>query len=234
MSASTSAPLCFWLCFNMRPQIAAGFDYVSRECCPQPTRYDLGRVITDYPTRRTDHVMDDVGIVACGPTEWERHRGGRPLIPVSRVPLQCKRLADAQLLNHRRSGDPGHDTGPVQPDRNLIPIVVRCLFRDSDSRPVILCSEPHVAMRAGFHSGMNFNATPLMQYRSPVGGGPSGKTWPRWLPQRLQWTSVRIIPWLVSVSVSTAPGMGSLKLGQPVPLSNLRLDANSGWPQAAQ
>src|SRR5579875_1565823 len=114
MSASTSAPLCFWLCFNMRPQIAAGFDYVSRECCPQPTRYDLGRVITDYPTRRTDHVMDDVGIVACGPTERERHRGRKRLIAASRVPLQCKRLAEARS-NRRPSGAPGNNTGQFNP-----------------------------------------------------------------------------------------------------------------------
>src|SRR5581483_3002903 len=34
--------------------------------------------------------------------------------------------------------------------------------------------------------------------------------------------------------VSTAPGSGSLKLGQPVPLSNFVLETNSGWPQPAQ
>ena len=26
--------------------------------------------------------------------------------------------------------------------------------------------------------GMNFSATPLLQYRKPVGGGPSSKRWP--------------------------------------------------------
>jgi len=31
-----------------------------------------------------------------------------------------------------------------------------------------------------------------------------------------------------SVVVSTEPGTGSLKLGHPVPLSNLRFDSNSG------
>ena len=34
--------------------------------------------------------------------------------------------------------------------------------------------------------------------------------------------------------VSTAPGSGSLKLGQPVPLSNFLLETNSGWSQPAQ
>ena len=33
---------------------------------------------------------------------------------------------------------------------------------------------------------------------------------------------------------STAPGSGSLKLGQPVPLSNFFFDLNSAWPQPAQ
>ena len=36
-----------------------------------------------------------------------------------------------------------------------------------------------------------------MQKRSPVGSGPSSKTWPRWLPQRLQRTSTRTMPWRV-------------------------------------
>jgi hypothetical protein len=44
------------------------------------------------------------------------------------------------------------------------------------------------------YSGLKFIATPLMQYLKCVGGGPSGNTWPRWLPQRLQCTSVRTMP----------------------------------------
>ena len=40
-------------------------------------------------------------------------------------------------------------------------------------------------------------------------------------------------PWRLQV-VSTEPGTGSLKLGQPVPLSNLSVDSNSGWSQPAQ
>src|SRR6478735_2068664 len=73
-----------------------------------------------------------------------------------------------------------------------------------------------------------------MQYLKCVGGGPSGKTWPRWLPQRLQCTSVRRMKNAVSVDSPIEPSMGTLKLGQPVPLSNLRSATNSGWPQAAQ
>ena len=45
-----------------------------------------------------------------------------------------------------------------------------------------------------------------MQYRSPVGRGPSSKTWPRCPLQRAQWTSVRSIPRVRSVVVSTASG----------------------------
>jgi hypothetical protein len=35
------------------------------------------------------------------------------------------------------------------------------------------------------------------------------------------------------MDVSTAPSIGSLKLGQPVPLSNFPFDSNSGWPHPA-
>ena len=37
--------------------------------------------------------------------------------------------------------------------------------------------------------------TELRQWRCPVGGGPSGKTWPRWLPQRAQTSSSRTMPY---------------------------------------
>src|SRR5690554_6482398 len=37
-------------------------------------------------------------------------------------------------------------------------------------------------------------AAELMQYRRPVGAGPSGKTWPRWPPQLAHLTSVRTMP----------------------------------------
>jgi hypothetical protein len=40
---------------------------------------------------------------------------------------------------------------------------------------------------------MNFNAAEFMQYRSPVGGGPSGNTWPRWESPCLLLTSVRLV-----------------------------------------
>ena len=42
------------------------------------------------------------------------------------------------------------------------------------------------------------------------------------------------MPKLRSTVVSTAPSTGVLKLGQPVPLSNLVLLSNSGCPQPAQ
>ena len=56
------------------------------------------------------------------------------------------------------------------------------------------------------------------QYRLPAGVGPSLKTWPRWLPQRRQTTSVRrmnrALPGRSSTASATA---GWPKLGQPVP-----------------
>src|SRR5262249_43012445 len=51
----------------------------------------------------------------------------------------------------------------------------------------------------------NFSASELMQYRKPVGCGPSSKTWPRCEPQRRHLTSVRVIPRLRSVSSMMFP-----------------------------
>ena len=85
-----------------------------------------------------------------------------------------------------------------------------------------------------FLVGTKRNANPSMQYRRLVGGGPSSKRWPRWLPQRRQCTSVRTIMKLVSLPVSTASGSGFQKLGQPVPESNLVFDEYSGNAQPAQ
>ena len=67
------------------------------------------------------------------------------------------------------------------------------------------------------------------------GPGPSGKTWPRWPPQRAQTTSVRTIPRLRSSCSSTASATaGSVKLGQPLPESNFVSELNSSSPQAPQ
>src|SRR5262249_46167487 len=52
------------------------------------------------------------------------------------------------------------------------------------------------------YSSCNFSAAELMQYRCPVGCGPSGNTCPRWPPQFEHITSVRTIPKVVSVSSS--------------------------------
>ena len=54
-------------------------------------------------------------------------------------------------------------------------------------------------------------------------------------PQRAQMTSVRVMPWLWSSCSSTASATaGSVKLGQPVPESNLESELNSSAPQAPQ
>ncbi|XHI63453.1 hypothetical protein ABZP12_00564 [Xanthomonas euvesicatoria] len=51
---------------------------------------------------------------------------------------------------------------------------------------------------SGFGRAWPFSVKPseteFRQWRSPVGGGPSGNTWPRWLSQRAQTISVRIMP----------------------------------------
>ncbi len=51
----------------------------------------------------------------------------------------------------------------------------------------------------------SFNEAEFMQYRKPVGGGPSSKTWPRWASQRAHSTSTRFMKRLVSVSGGRSP-----------------------------
>ena len=62
-----------------------------------------------------------------------------------------------------------------------------------------VCNLPYLGrLQACPHMGYSFSSSvidaELMQYRRPVGGGPSLKTCPRWAPQRRQVTSVRTIP----------------------------------------
>ncbi len=60
-----------------------------------------------------------------------------------------------------------------------------------------------------------------MQYRSPVGGGPSGKTCPRWASHDAHRTSVRTTTSPRSLrSLRASPAAGEWKLGHPVPESN--------------
>src|SRR5215469_11972617 len=61
--------------------------------------------------------------------------------------------------------------------------------------------------------------------------GPSWNRWPRWLPPWAERTSVRGISMRKSRRWTTLPGSsGTVKLGQPVWLSNLLTEANSGSP----
>src|SRR3989344_8850584 len=71
-----------------------------------------------------------------------------------------------------------------------------------------------------------------MQYRFPVGVGPSSKTCPRCEPQRAHVISVRAMPPEVSVCVSIALGNAWSNEGQPVPESNFASDEKSGLPHA--
>src|SRR5678810_669659 len=71
-----------------------------------------------------------------------------------------------------------------------------------------------------------------MQYRIPVGRGPSSNTCPRCAPQLPHTTSVRTMPYVVSRCSSTASvSSGRKKLGHPVPDSNLVSEENNGAPQ---
>ncbi len=76
-------------------------------------------------------------------------------------------------------------------------------------------------------------AAELMQYRSPVGLGPSSKTCPRCEAPAFDLTSVRVMPSVRSLCSTTRPGStGRVKLGHPVPESNLSVELNSGSPVA--
>ena len=73
----------------------------------------------------------------------------------------------------------------------------------------------------------------LMQKRSPVGvPKPSGNTWPRCESAPAERTSVRVEKKCRSVLVVTRAGSsGRVKLGQPVPESNLSRELKSGAPE---
>lgn len=79
--------------------------------------------------------------------------------------------------------------------------------------------------------GTKRKAAEFMQYRSPEGGGPSVKTCPRCeSPWRLR-TSVRVEKNRLSSRVTMFSGTsGLVKLGQPVPESNLSRELKSGSP----
>src|ERR1700675_24016 len=89
-----------------------------------------------------------------------------------------------------------------------------------------------LAVCSSFYFWSSFSAAELMRYRKPVGVGPSSNSCPRWASHLLHFTSVRAIPWLRSVSVSTAClSTGEKKLGHPEPEVNLVSEVNNGWPQ---
>jgi hypothetical protein len=80
--------------------------------------------------------------------------------------------------------------------------------------------------------GMNFNDAEFMQYRSPVGKGPSLKTWPRWESPCLLLTSVLLAKKLRSSFSTIFPdSRGLVKLGHPVPESYLSRELKSGSPE---
>src|SRR5580704_14522924 len=79
---------------------------------------------------------------------------------------------------------------------------------------------------------MNRSDAEFIQYRRPVGCGPSSNTWPRCELALAERTSVRAINKCLSSFVSTFAGTsGFVKLGQPVPESNLSSELNRGSPE---
>jgi hypothetical protein len=77
--------------------------------------------------------------------------------------------------------------------------------------------------------------TEFIQYRRPVGLGPSSNTCPRCAPHLLQVTLIRFILYVLSASSRTLFLLiGCQKLGHPVPLSNLVAELKSSCPQHTQ
>ena len=71
-----------------------------------------------------------------------------------------------------------------------------------------------------------------MQYLRPVGSGPSLNTWPRWESAFLLLISVLLANRLLSsLSTMLSGSNGLVKLGQPVPESNLSMEIKSGSPE---
>jgi len=78
---------------------------------------------------------------------------------------------------------------------------------------------------------MNFSEAELMQYRWPVGWGPSLKRCPRWASLPFDRTSMRTIPCETSFfSTTESLFKGWKKLGQPLPDSNFVVEAKSASP----
>src|SRR5258708_37861289 len=91
---------------------------------------------------------------------------------------------------------------------------------------------PKLAHYAAF---TNLSEAEFMQYRSPVGRGPSSNTWPRCASHSLQATAVRCTPSVLSlISRTFSFAIGSQKLGQPVPDSNFVAELNSALSQQIQ
>src|SRR6266849_1628413 len=74
-----------------------------------------------------------------------------------------------------------------------------------------------------------------MQYRKPVGSGPSLNTCPRCASHSLHFTSRRTSPKLMSLfSYTFSAAIGFQKLGQPAPESNFVVEANRALSQSTQ
>src|ERR1700744_2496384 len=78
----------------------------------------------------------------------------------------------------------------------------------------------------------SFSDSELIQYRNPLGSGPSGKTCPKCESHTLHSTSTLVIPNEVSlIYLITFSLMGCVKLGHPVCESNLMPESKSSVSQ---
>ena len=118
------------------------------------------------------------------------------------------------------NGAPG--PGPQHLGRAVIDVTGRQLARRLAGR------RPRAGSGPSVRPWSRRSDAEFMQYRSPVGRGPSGNTWPRWAPQLRQTASVRIMPWLWSTFSSTASALEGLEEARP---AGARLELRVGREQ---
>ncbi len=90
----------------------------------------------------------------------------------------------------------------------MIDVSAGC-WRQSASDCDRWCLEPSATSQSSLVT-LRLSDAEFMQNRSPVGAGPSGKTWPRWAPHLAHTVSVRAMPWELSTRFSMfSPSSGA-------------------------
>src|SRR5215467_4377895 len=116
--------------------------------------------------------------------KWQ-HQKILKLFAASSMPFSSISMASLQITDYRKCDKRrGWDLNP----RWSYP---HSGFRDRPVQPLqhlSVSKRRNILLRVHHSFGFSLSETELMQYRNPVGFGPSGNTWPRCAPQALQIT----------------------------------------------